>query len=578
MLVLSSHLNCFAQTFKEYALDTNTIQLVTEPTAQGGQFYATDFSIVTKPLLAEAFADNCQIGVAGASIHAGATGVDTVFYGGDIPDENGYGNAAVPVYTLESFDRTNLPIRMSCQFYTDQDIPAYNESYLFFIPSKFKYFGSPTYYIDNQASLKEGVLIGGRPYQTWVQDTRSYADASRVLIDETHHITTAGRWYELSCVIDEFKGEIFVRNVSINGQQTYASAVNIGVLAYMNDFRIGFAADDLAHGFKILTNYRDVKADFEQNDTICVGECTSFKNTTEIENANIPTSYEWIFDGAEKNTTSEINPSNICYQTPGKFKVTLVSFNQFVRDTVSRWIVVKPFETVDLGKDKILCDGDSIELRVDISNVSYLWSTQDTTSTIRVFEPGEFWVRIARDECFSLDTVTVRLGDYLSLDLGPDTLVCHNANYVLNGFVAGGQSYSWNTDESTSSIVIKETGTYKVRVMGGCETVEDSVHIRVDGCEGVNVQVPTAFSPNDDGLNDGFKPVVTSNDCCQIQAYSFRVYNLWGELLFQSNDRSKAWDGKQLGDVVAQDIYIWTVDFKDVYQAKHFKGAIYVVR
>ena len=108
-----------AQTSQKFPLDINTIQVQEEPIPQSGRYLATDYTTVTKKLLAEPFADNYALGVSAGSIHFGAKGKDSVFYGGDEPTTKGFGASAVPVYTKETFKSANLPIQMTCQFYSD---------------------------------------------------------------------------------------------------------------------------------------------------------------------------------------------------------------------------------------------------------------------------------------------------------------------------------------------------------------------------------------------------------------------------------------------------------------------------
>jgi len=567
-----------AHTSKVYRLDPSAAQLNEEPTPQNGQYAPTDYSTVTNALVAESFADNYAVGVPAGSIHFGASGVDSVFYGGDLPTQTGFGASAVPIYTKEIFDKTNLPIQLTSMFYSDQDIPAYDEAYLFFIPADYKHFGSPTYYVNNQASQKEGINIGGRPYQSWVQDTRSATDPSRVLIDVTHNIAQNGDWYELSCVIDMYNGETYLRNVTNDGKPTFTSAVRLGVLKYMDSFRVGFAADDLAYGFKITSNYRDVVADFAMADTICVGTCIDFENKTTVENTTIPTLYNWIFEGAETTQSATKNPTDICYKVPGNYLVTLVSSNQFVRDTMSKWMYVKPFENLDLGKDRPLCDGDSLVLSLDINNVAFTWSNGSSDSFITINKPGVYAVKIERDGCSAVDSIEIFRGSNLNLDLGLDTLICDGSAFSLDASVTGGISYLWSNADQNARISVNESGTYVVEVVGGCETIRDSIHVQVEGCDGIKVCLPNAFSPNSDNLNEIFKPIITSNVCCQINSYRFRIYNLWGELLFETDDISDGWNGKRLDTIVQQDIYIWMIEFKDVHMSKQYKGEVHVFR
>ena len=74
--------------------------------------------------------------------------------------------------------------------------------------------------------------------------------------------------------------------------------------------------------------------------------------------------------------------------------------------------------------------------------------------------------------------------------------------------------------------------------------------------------VPNAFTPNGDGQDDVFYPRCGAG-ISQIK--SFRVYDRWGELLFDRenlapNDASNAWDGTYNGEKPKPDVFIWIVD------------------
>ena len=64
---------------------------------------------------------------------------------------------------------------------------------------------------------------------------------------------------------------------------------------------------------------------------------------------------------------------------------------------------------------------------------------------------------------------------------------------------------------------------------------------------------PNAFTPNNDGLNDGFKALVR----CDVQWRGLHVYNNWGELVFATNDPDAAWDGKYKGINAPAGVYMY---------------------
>ncbi|MEO8086667.1 MAG: T9SS type A sorting domain-containing protein [Bacteroidota bacterium] len=79
---------------------------------------------------------------------------------------------------------------------------------------------------------------------------------------------------------------------------------------------------------------------FSAGNSLCPGTCTSFENL-----ALYATSYQWIFNGANPNTSIDENPQNICYATPGNYDVTLIASNLNGSDTLllSNYITVFPF-------------------------------------------------------------------------------------------------------------------------------------------------------------------------------------------------------------------------------------------
>jgi gliding motility-associated-like protein len=71
------------------------------------------------------------------------------------------------------------------------------------------------------------------------------------------------------------------------------------------------------------------------------------------------------------------------------------------------------------------------------------------------------------------------------------------------------------------------------------------------------VYVPSAFSPNNNGLNDGFKPSLFN---VKNRNYVFRIYDRWGEKLFETNNIDEEWDGVYKGKICPQETYIWSVN------------------
>jgi gliding motility-associated-like protein len=79
------------------------------------------------------------------------------------------------------------------------------------------------------------------------------------------------------------------------------------------------------------------------------------------------------------------------------------------------------------------------------------------------------------------------------------------------------------------------------------------------------LQFPTAFSPNGDGKNDIFSPIGGSGDIVQ---YEMQIYNRWGELIYNTYDRNRGWNGKQYGADAPVGVYVFRVTAVDINNKK----------
>ncbi len=92
------------------------------------------------------------------------------------------------------------------------------------------------------------------------------------------------------------------------------------------------------------------------------------------------------------------------------------------------------------------------------------------------------------------------------------------------------------------------------------------------------VIMPSVFTPNFDGINDGFN---LSGGC--VTKVNKKIFNRWGELLFQSNQISEVWNGRTVtGDKVPEGTYFYVFDvelFEDgISTSKIFKGSVSLLR
>ncbi len=123
-------------------------------------------------------------------------------------------------------------------------------------------------------------------------------------------------------------------------------------------------------------------------------------------------------------------------------------------------------------------------------------------------------------------------------------------------------------------------GNYLICVMvtdtAGC-TAESCVTVLVDDV--LVVHVPNAFTPNGDGVNDSFLPVLVGAD---TDSYSLRIFNRWGEEVFLTEELDVAWTGAMFGtgNIAPDGIYTWRLFARDAYSSdrREFFGHVLLMR
>ena len=145
-------------------------------------------------------------------------------------------------------------------------------------------------------------------------------------------------------------------------------------------------------------------------------------------------------------------------------------------------------------------------------------------------------------------------------------------------------SWNWDIGGLTNSIVQnpvytfpEDTGNYNIVLTvidaNGC-TSTTSNNLIVRGEYGL--YVPNSFTPDGDGMNDGFFPNgfgITDED------YAFMIFDRWGELVFESNTKFVPWNGTYKGKPVQNGVYVWKLIFVDVNGKEHTEfGHVSIVK
>ena len=199
-----------------------------------------------------------------------------------------------------------------------------------------------------------------------------------------------------------------------------------------------------------------------------------------------------------------------------------------------------------------------------------------TSNTLTVNTPGVYWVKVTNEfNCTATDSLAI--GSILPAPgnfLEKTDSIC---NYEKTSIIPHGNfsKYLWSTGSMDRQINIATDGTYWLSVTdaNGC-TGTDTISVYLKNCM-LGVYLPSAFTPNNDGLNDEFKALVFG----QILSFRLQVFNREGQLVFQTTDPSKGWNGGYKGMSYSTATFVWQCSYQlEGRKPEHQKGTITIIR
>jgi gliding motility-associated-like protein len=252
-----------------------------------------------------------------------------------------------------------------------------------------------------------------------------------------------------------------------------------------------------------------------------------------------------------------------------------------------------PYPIANAGIDTTICYNTNAQLHGAYVGSSFAWAPAAYLSNSTIANPI---AHPPRTSPFVLtvydtlgcpkpgrDTVIVNVLPRIYPYAGEDTAVVIGQPLQFNA--TGGVNYVWTPSTGLSATNIPDP-------IGVYDGSFDSIRYRVDvfnsvGCSvpafvtvkvyktAPQVFVPTAFTPNNDGLNDVIRPIAVG---IERIAY-FRIFNRWGQMVFSTTADGHGWDGKIGGVLQATNTFVWMVSAVD-YLGKTFfkKGTVTLIR
>lgn len=166
---------------------------------------------------------------------------------------------------------------------------------------------------------------------------------------------------------------------------------------------------------------------------------------------------------------------------------------------------------------------------------------------------------------------TLKVEGVAPLDLGSDTLLCEGQILPLLLSLEI-DSFQWSDLHTTLNRNISRQGKYVLSVYHQCANQIDSISVNYENC--INTLfIPNAFSPNNNSLNDVFKPTGIG-----INYVKMEIYNRWGELIFRNEGADPYWSAADVPDGVYVYKLIVELEYKGLKRSEVRAGTVHVLR
>jgi gliding motility-associated-like protein len=284
------------------------------------------------------------------------------------------------------------------------------------------------------------------------------------------------------------------------------------------------------------------------NLSICPGE-------TAILQANATGGLPPYIINWSPNVGSGAGPFTVTPASSAAYTAIVTDAQGSVASATLEILVEVPFGSISLGADSVLCNGRTLQLNATAPGAqSYLWNNGSTMAQITVSTPGFYTVQFS-GSCFT-ESASIQIvdGEPQVSPFQNELRFCRGDSVLAGPSVPNVMQAIWNDGVVNTPRYFTDEGLYTIALQSICGERFLNVDVQTLNCE-CDVYVPNAFSPDADGLNDLFGPVVN----CDVKRFEFSVFNRQGERVFHTNRVDSKWDGSNSGDSFYGEntLYVW---------------------
>jgi len=277
-----------------------------------------------------------------------------------------------------------------------------------------------------------------------------------------------------------------------------------------------------------------------ENHLICEGDHYAIDASYPDSNAN----YTWM----NGSTNPQLDPAHEGLNT------VIIELNGcYFTDSI--YVEVAPIPEVNI-EDSTICAGDACLFNATTTGaISYLWQDGSQSATYLANQEGWYIVQVENDNCYNIDSAYLTLKTEPVIGLPVDTFLCEGEELLFN-FEDENNSYIWQDSISSSSFTILQGGIYSLSITNECGTSDFMMKVIPIDCS-CSLYIPNAFSPGNGGINETFEVFPD----CELTYFSMKIFNRWGQQVFESKELENEWDGTGNDDLHPQDVYVYLLEY-----------------
>lgn len=314
--------------------------------------------------------------------------------------------------------------------------------------------------------------------------------------------------------------------------------------------------------------------------------------------STMPGVLSWQWDFGDNTTSSLQNPVHTFLSANRIYTVSVIISSQNGCGLIKRSKTIFPtgvIATADFDF-KYSCDSGLVSfsnlstILPDTASYRFRWSfddgeTSDIKSPVHTFaSTGLYNVKleiITSTSCLNKSITKPLDLQQLNISTTPDIEIDAGQTIQLN--VTGGGSIfkwtpsTWLSDSTIANPLSTPDNNIRYKVVAKNEAgCSDSAFVSIKVLPYPGIYMPTGFTPNNDGLNDLVKPIITK----EFTLHQFVIYNRWGQKIFATSENGAGWNGKLNGILQDSGVYVWIINATDIRNNKKYdlKGTFVIIR